>query len=46
MKQYNIPVSKVVRHSDVSGDNVRGPGKGKTDPGSAFLWEDFKKALA
>ena len=46
MKQYNIPVSKVVRHSDVSGDNVRGPGKGKTDPGSAFLWEDFKKALS
>jgi N-acetyl-anhydromuramyl-L-alanine amidase AmpD len=45
MKQYNIPVSRVVRHSDVSGDHVRGKGKGKTDPGSAFRWDDFKKAL-
>ena len=46
MKQYNIPVSRVVRHSDVSGDNVRGPGKGKTDPGSAFLFEEFLSELA
>ena len=45
MKQYNIPASKVVRHSDVSGDHVRGKGKGKTDPGSAFDWTAFKKAL-
>ena len=45
MKQYNIPPSRVVRHSDVSGDNVRGVGKGKTDPGSAFDWEAFQKAL-
>ena len=45
MKQYNIPASKVVRHSDVSGDHVRGKGKGKTDPGSAFDWEAFQKAL-
>ena len=45
MKQYNIPASRVVRHSDCSGDHVRGKGKGKTDPGSAFRWDDFKKAL-
>jgi N-acetyl-anhydromuramoyl-L-alanine amidase len=45
MKQYNIPASKVVRHSDVSGDHVRGVGKGKTDPGSAFDWKAFQKAL-
>jgi N-acetyl-anhydromuramyl-L-alanine amidase AmpD len=45
MKQYNIPASKVVRHSDVSGDHVRGRGKGKTDPGSAFNWNAFQKAL-
>ena len=45
MKQYNIPAEAVVRHSDVSGDNVRGKGKGKTDPGSAFDWEAFKTAL-
>ena len=46
MKQYNIPVEAVVRHSDVSGDNVRGKGKGKTDPGSAFDFEALKEALS
>jgi N-acetyl-anhydromuramyl-L-alanine amidase AmpD len=45
MKKYEIPVSNVVRHSDVSGDNVRGKGRGKTDPGSAFDWVCFKEAL-
>lgn len=45
MKQYNIPVSRVVRHSDVSGDHVRGKGKGKTDPGSALDWNAFQAAL-
>jgi N-acetyl-anhydromuramyl-L-alanine amidase AmpD len=45
MNQYNIPMEAVVRHSDVSGDNVRGKGKGKTDPGSAFDWKKFKEAL-
>lgn len=45
IKEYNIPIENVVRHSDCSGDNVRGEGKGKTDPGSAFDWEAFKAAL-
>lgn len=45
MDKYNIPASRVVRHSDVSGDHVRGKGKGKTDPGSAFNWKAFQKAL-
>ena len=45
IEKYNIPVNNVVRHSDVSGDDVRGKGKGKTDPGSAFDWECFKEAL-
>ena len=45
MKQFNIPASRVVRHSDVSGDHVRGKGKGKTDPGSAFDWRAFQRAL-
>ena len=43
--QYNIPVENVVRHSDCSGDDVRGAGKGKTDPCSAFDWDAFKAAL-
>ena len=46
MDKYNIPASNVVRHSDCSGDDVRGAGKGKTDPGSAFDWDRFKEALA
>jgi len=46
MDKYNIPASRVVRHSDVSGDHVRGKGKGKTDPGSAFDWEAFQNALS
>jgi len=45
IKEYNIPVENVVRHSDCSGDDVRGKGQGKTDPGSAFDWDAFKKAL-
>lgn len=45
MNKYNIPANRVVRHSDVSGDNVRGSGKGKTDPGSAFNWIEFQKAI-
>src|SRR6056300_1624625 len=43
--KYKIQVDAVVRHSDVSGDDVRGKGKGKSDPGSAFDWEAFKAAL-
>jgi N-acetylmuramoyl-L-alanine amidase len=45
MDKYGIPKSNVVRHSDVAGDNVRGKGKGKIDPGSAFLWEEFLSNL-
>ena len=46
MNKYNIPINNVVRHSDCSGDHVRGKNKGKTDPGSALDWEAFKTALA
>ena len=45
MDKYNIPVENIVRHSDCSGDHVRGKGKGKVDPGSAFDWEAFQNAL-
>jgi len=45
MKEYNIPTENVVRHSECSGDHVRGEGKGKTDPGSAFNWSEFKEGL-
>jgi N-acetyl-anhydromuramyl-L-alanine amidase AmpD len=46
MNEYNIPADNVVRHSDCSGDDIRGKGKGKTDPGSAFDWERFKKEIS
>jgi N-acetyl-anhydromuramyl-L-alanine amidase AmpD len=46
IKLYNIPLDNVVRHSDCSGDHVRGKGKGKVDPGSAFDWEAFQKTLS
>ena len=46
MNEYDIPAYNVVRHSDCSGDHVRGKGKGKTDPGSAFDWERFKKEIS
>ena len=45
IKLYNIPVDNIVRHSDCSGDHVRGKGKGKSDPGAAFDWNAFKEAL-
>lgn len=45
IEEYNIPIDNIVRHSDCSGDDVRGKGKGKTDPGSAFDWERFKQLL-
>lgn len=46
MDEYNILPKDVVRHSDVSGDNVRGQGKGKVDPGKGFPWEKFKKNIS
>ena len=45
MVQYGISADNIVRHSDCSGDHVRGEGKGKIDPGSAFDWERFQAAL-
>lgn len=46
MNEYNILPKDVVRHSDVSGDNIRGAGKGKVDPGKAFPWETFKENIS
>jgi N-acetyl-anhydromuramyl-L-alanine amidase AmpD len=46
MEQYNIEAKDVVRHSDVSGDDIRGDGKGKVDPGSAFDYKEFIKRIS
>jgi len=32
-------VQRIVGHSNVSGDDVRGDGRGKVDPGQHFNWE-------
>ena len=45
IKTYKIPLDNIIRHSDCSGDHVRGKGKGKSDPGAAFDWNAFKEAL-
>lgn len=38
MAKYNIPRNRVLGHSNISGDDVRGVGKGKRDPGARFDW--------
>lgn len=45
MQTYNIPLANIVGHSDVSGDAVRGEGKGKKDPGKSFDLEAFKRRV-
>lgn len=45
MEKYNIPLDNIVRHSSVSGDDIRGKGKGKVDPGSGFEWNKFLSEL-
>lgn len=37
-----ITLDKILTHSDVSGDRVRGEGKGKVDPGSGFSMLELK----
>lgn len=39
MESYDIPIHKVVRHSDIS------PGR-KVDPGVGFKWDKFKEAIS
>lgn len=40
-KRFNIPLHNILLHSDVSGDDVRGEGKGKIDAGSGFDYVRF-----
>ena len=41
IQKYNISASDVFRHSDVSGEQVRGPRYAKKDPGKSFPWQNF-----
>jgi len=40
--EYGFGFEQIWPHSLVSGDLVRGPGKGKRDPGVAFDWMKFE----
>lgn len=39
LAHVNITHDRIVAHSQISGDDVRGEGKGKPDPGDGFDWE-------
>lgn len=41
-KAFSLPIERIVAHSDVAGDDVRGDGNGKRDPGDGFRWADFR----
>jgi N-acetyl-anhydromuramyl-L-alanine amidase AmpD len=45
MNEYDIPIENVIQHSDCSGDDVRGKGKGKPDCGKMFNRYVFYKNL-
>jgi len=38
-KKFPSILSRIVGHMNVSGDNIRGEGRGKIDPGQHFNWE-------
>ncbi len=42
MGAYGIPPEHIVAHSEVSGDDVRGAGRGKPDPGKSFDMAAFR----
>ena len=46
MEAYGIELDHIVGHSDVSGDHVRGAGKGKVDPGKSFDLEAFRERVS
>jgi N-acetyl-anhydromuramyl-L-alanine amidase AmpD len=45
IKDYQIDTKNIVRHSDVSGDDIRGKGKGKQDTGDGFDYVRFMGSL-
>jgi AmpD protein len=46
MKRYpKLTLNRILGHSEVSGDDVRGPGQGKRDPGLAFDWPRFRQSV-
>lgn len=44
-KKYGFDVTRIRGHQDVAGDDVRGEGNGKQDPGGGFDWARFQAAF-
>jgi N-acetyl-anhydromuramyl-L-alanine amidase AmpD len=42
-KAFGFGPERIKGHSDVAGDEVRGPGNGKRDPGAGFDWPLFEE---
>lgn len=40
-----LTISRILGHSEVSGDDVRGQGHGKRDPGVGFDWPRFRQSV-
>ncbi len=43
--QFGSILGRIVGHSEVSGDDVRGEGRGKRDPGKNFNWVELRSYL-
>ena len=44
-RDFALPVERVVGHSDVSGDELRGEGNGKRDPGQGWNMARFRNLV-
>lgn len=44
-KEFSLPAERIVGHADVSGDDVRGAGNGKRDPGAGFDMARFRNLV-
>lgn len=45
MQDFNIPQDHIAGHDNVAGDDIRGTGLGKFDPGKSFDWEKFRNLI-
>jgi len=45
VKQYPIRMDYLAGHDEVAGDDVRGEGNGKPDPGPLFSWERYLESV-
>jgi N-acetyl-anhydromuramyl-L-alanine amidase AmpD len=46
MMDHTFGRDRIVSHSSVAGDEVRGPGLGKHDPGKGFNWPRLQESIS